>query len=88
MSTHDDLMAMAANYRKRAASIPEEATRLGYNAAPSIRDMLQKAELYEATARDVQSLPEDQAEAIARRFRSAMWLRDERPDFEPDDYHP
>jgi hypothetical protein len=48
--------------------------------------MLQKAELYEATARDVVDMPEDQAEAVARRFRAAMWLRDEPNEYEPDEH--
>jgi len=86
MSAYDDLMAMAGSYRTRAAAIPEEAARLKYNPAPSIRDMLHKAELYEATARDVQGMDDDQAEAVARRFRTAMWLRDEPFTDEPDEH--
>lgn len=88
MSAHADLVAVAESYRRRAAAIPEEAVRLHYNPAPLIREMNEKADLYEACARDIQDLPEDHAELVARRFRVAMWLRDENPNYEPDDYHP
>lgn len=88
MSAYGDLMFVANSYRLRAANIPEEATRLRYNPEPLIREMNEKAVLYEACARDVAGLPEDQAAVIARRFRVSMWLRDENPDHEPDDHHP
>lgn len=85
---HEQLLTVAELYRHRAASIPEEAVRLKYDPAPFIREVEEKAALYEACARDVEHLPEDQAAVIARRFRVAMWLRDENPDYEPDDFHP
>lgn len=88
MTAHEQLLEVAASYRRRAAAIPEEAVRLGYDPAPFLREVEDKAALYEACARDVAGLPEDQAAVIARRFRVSMWLRDENPDHEPDDYHP
>lgn len=88
MSAHGDLLFMANSYRMRARNIPEEASRFKYDPAPLIREMNEKADLYEACARDVEGLPEDEAQPIARRFRVSMWLRDEHPDHEPDDYHP
>ena len=88
MSAHADLLTVAESYRRRAAAIPEEATRLHYNPEPLIREMNEKAALYEACAQDIAGLPEDQAEPIARRFRVSMWLRDERDEREPDDHHP
>lgn len=88
MSAHSDLLMVAESYRRRAAAIPEEASRLLYNPGPLMREMNDKAALYEACAQDIAGLPEDQAEPIARRFRVSMWLRDEREDREPDDYHP
>lgn len=88
MSAHGDLLFVANSYRLRALSIPEEAARLKYDPAPLVREMNDKAALYEACAADVAGLPEDQAAAIARRFRVSMWQRDENPDYEPDDHHP
>lgn len=88
MSAYGDLLFVAHSYRLRAANIPEEATRLHYNPEPLIREMNEKAALYEACAQDIAHLPEDQAEPIARRFRVSMWLRDQHPDDEPDDHHP
>lgn len=88
MTAHQQLLEVAASYRRRAAAIPEEATRLRYDPAPAVREVEEKAALYEACAGDVAGLPEDQAELIARRFRVAMWLRDENPNHEPDDFHP
>ena len=88
MTAHEQLLEVAASYRRRAAAIPEEAVRLKYDPAPFLREVNEKADLYEACARDVAELPEDQAAVIARRFRVSMWLRDENPDHEPDDYHP
>ena len=84
----EQLLTVAELYRIRAAAIPEEASRLKYDPAPFIREVEEKAALYEACARDIQDLPEDQAAVIARRFRVSMWLRDENPNHEPDDYHP
>lgn len=88
MSAYGDLMFMANSYRLRAARIPEEASRLKYDPAPAIAELTEKAELYEATAADVRDLPDHQAREVARRFRVAMWARDEAPEYEPDDYHP
>ena len=91
MSAHADLLTVAESYRRRAAAIPEEATRLHYDPAPLIREMNEKAALYEACAQDIAGVPEEHAEPIARSFRVYMWLRDERDyrdDREPDDYHP
>jgi thioredoxin-like negative regulator of GroEL len=79
---------MARMYRDRAARIPEEAARLGYNPEPSIREMVDKAALYEACAKDVRDMPDEDAQVVARKFRSAMWARDQWPDREPDDFHP
>lgn len=88
MSAYGDLLFVANSYRLRALSIPEEAARLKYDPAPLVREMNEKAALYEACAQDIADLPEDEAEPIARRFRVSMWLRDDRDDYEPDDLHP
>lgn len=88
MSAYSDLTYMAASYRIRAHQIPEEAARFKYDPAPFIKEMNEKAELYEACARDIADLPDDQAQIIARKFRAAMWARDENPDYEPDDLYP
>lgn len=88
MSAREQLLEVAASYRRRAAAIPEEAARLRYDPAPFLREIEEDAALYEACAQDIAGLPEDQAVVIARRFRVSMWLREENPDHEPDDLHP
>lgn len=88
MTAREQLLHIAATYRRRAELIPEEATRLLYDPAPAVREVLEKAELYEACAADVAGMPEDQAADVAKRFRIAMWIRDEAVDDEPSDFHP
>jgi hypothetical protein len=86
----DMLLQIAAKCRTQAGSLVEVGARLAFDPQPLIDEELQRAALYEATARDIAHLPENQQADQARRFMHAMWARDDEDDpvYAPDNDHP
>lgn len=86
------LLSVAHRHRQKSVELVDLGVRLAFDPKPLIAEELQRAALYEATARDIAGLPEDVQADKARRFMFAMWSRDDRDDpayaEEPDDYHP